>query len=82
MNERTEFRENQTKGNVYDDILTVVIRFMGGLLPQIYRRFFFKLFPPRFGRGKKRNTSNSFFIETKWKLPKKPKTKKCGSKPP
>ena len=42
--------------------------------------FFSKFFPPRFRRGK--NTSNRFFIESKLKLPKKSKTKKCGSKPP
>ena len=62
---------------IYDDILTPVIRFMGGLLPNFLRhvtvslKIFFHFFPPRFRRGKKRNTSNRFFIESKWKLPKK-----------
>ena len=43
---------------------------------------FSKTFPRRFRKGKKRITSNRFFIESKWKLPKKSKIKKRGSKPP
>ena len=36
MNERTEFRENRTEG-MYDNIFTIVTRFMGGLLPHFWR---------------------------------------------
>ena len=76
---------------IYDDILTIVIRFMGrGFTIALLRSrdsqpedFFFRnFFHQDLGEEKKRNTSNRFFIESKWKLPKKSKTKKCGSKPP
>ena len=60
---------------MYDDKISLVIRFMGGLLPHFEVTIFFGKNPPRFRRGKKRNTSNRFFIEPKWKVVKKSKIK-------
>ena len=88
MNERTEFRENRTKGNVWRH-LTIVIRLMGGVTTALLRSrdgqsddFFFNFFHQDLGEKKMRNTSDRFFIESKWKLLKKSKTKRCDSKPP
>ena len=75
---------------MYDDILTIVIRFIGGGFTTALLRsrdgqrrdFFSKFFPLRFRRGKNRNTSNRFFIESKWKLPKNQKQKSAVVNPP
>ena len=66
------------QSEMYDDILTIVLRFI-----EVY--YFWghvtasrKIFPPRFMKGRNCNTYNRFFIESK----RKNQNKKYGSKPP